>query len=347
MGYNGSNRRPKRSVIKKSSLNFGTKLVSKMIAVPIAAALEVPTSKRSNRVTNVRTVTDNSYKREIENTISFSLNTINLLTSDKYRHIITDLEKLSKENQILESIMVSKEAELRRLKFRKMLFMLFPNAKKKIKEEILNLKNEIAVLDDKKQEEILDVEELINAEKEEKISSFEKQLAISKPIISNDSISLFDIQRILSSTMLNRVKTQILFTPNLYMNRCPVLTITAQYIDLYFFGAGIIIKHKGMFAIIDYDDIKFEYSEVRIKEDECFNVNGHTLDGYTFLYSRNDGGADLRYSYNPQLPIVKYGKMSLGMNDSSTINIFFSNFDIGSQLYGVIATSGCNYKDIV
>lgn len=49
MGYNGSNRRFKRSVIRKSSLNFGTNLVSSMIAMPIAAVLGTSNIKRNSR----------------------------------------------------------------------------------------------------------------------------------------------------------------------------------------------------------------------------------------------------------------------------------------------------------
>ena len=38
MGYNGNNRKLRTSVISKSSMKFGTKLVSNIIAYPIALA---------------------------------------------------------------------------------------------------------------------------------------------------------------------------------------------------------------------------------------------------------------------------------------------------------------------
>ena len=60
MGYNGNNRRLRSSVIKKSSLNFGTKVVSNMLAWPIAMATSaaidsiknIPTDEKCNSSSN-------------------------------------------------------------------------------------------------------------------------------------------------------------------------------------------------------------------------------------------------------------------------------------------------------
>lgn len=63
MGYNGKNRRLRGSVIRKSSLKFGTKLISSVIAIPIAAALEETSTKRSIVKTNSQILPNTSLKK--------------------------------------------------------------------------------------------------------------------------------------------------------------------------------------------------------------------------------------------------------------------------------------------
>ena len=63
MGYNGKNRRLRGSVIRKSSLKFGTKLISSVIAIPIAAALEETSTKRSIVKTNSQILSNVSLKK--------------------------------------------------------------------------------------------------------------------------------------------------------------------------------------------------------------------------------------------------------------------------------------------
>lgn len=337
MGYNGSNRRFRSSVIRKSSLNFGTILVSSIIAIPIAAVLKASFTKGNSMKVNSKIRTSNSSKQNIENTIKIPLNTISS-TTGRYKYIIAELDALLKENQSLEKSILLKNDELKRLKLRKRLFILFPTKRKKIEIDIVNLINEIEDLNSRKQVEVLNVEELRNVKREAKISSLKELLSSSKISISNDSISLFDTQRVYNSFILNRVKAQISIEPNMHISCCPVLTITAPYINLFFSGMAIVIKCGEKFAIVDYMNLNLKYQEVKIKEDEHFNIDGYVLDSYTFLHSRNDERADLRYNYNPQIPIIKYGKLSLEMNKHSTLNLFFDNYTIGLQLYEAINT---------
>ena len=68
MGYNGKNRRLRGSVIRKSSLKFGTKLISSVIAIPIAAALEETSTKRSIVKTNSQILSNVSLKKKRKST---------------------------------------------------------------------------------------------------------------------------------------------------------------------------------------------------------------------------------------------------------------------------------------
>lgn len=336
MGYNGGNRRLKGSVIRKSSLNFGTRLVSSIIATPIAAALEIASTKISNRTTNNRSIISTPSIRCAENSIKIPVESMDLMTSSKYRHIVAGLDDLLNKNESLEKLIILKNSDLRKLNIKKMLFILFPVRKKKIVLDIYNLKNEIEGLCKRKEKEVLDVRELVDIKREELLSSLKKHLMSSKLLISNESCSYFDSQRVYNSFILNRVKAQISFNPNTYINYCPALTISAPNIDLFFLGEGIVVKGNGKFAIIDYENLNPIYQEVRVKENEYFDTEGYILDSYTFLHSRNDGGADLRYSYNPTIPIIKYGNLSLKMNEDLTLNLFFNNYTVGLKLYEVI-----------
>lgn len=342
MGYNGSNRRFKRSVIRKSSLNFGTNLVSSMIAMPIAAVLGTSNIKRNSRGGNSKGIIGNPSMQCSENIIKIPIEVIDSIANNKYRHIITELDELIQENELIERTIFLKEKKLNRLKVRKILFIFCHRKKNEIGIELFNLRNEIEELNKKKQKEVLDIKELRNTEREEKLLSLKECLSTSKLSISNESTSLFDFPRVYNSFILNRVKAKILFSPNTFINESPVLTISALHIDIFFLGAGIVFKSDGRIAIVGYEHLSLSYQEVRIKEDEYFDTDGYILDGYTFLYTRIDGEADLRYSYNPKIPIIKYGRLSLGMKEKLTLNIFFDNYAIGHRLYETINTDANN-----
>lgn len=342
MGYNGSNRRLKRSVIKKSSLNFGTNLVSSLIAMPIAAVLAAPNIERSNRVGNNRKVISNPSMICSENIIKIPVEVITLITTNKYRHIITDLDDLIQENKLIERTMFLKEKELSQLKVRKAFFIFCPIKKTEVKAKLFNLRNEIEELNKKKRKEILDIKELRDVKREEKLLSLREWVSTSKLSISNESSSFFDSPIVYNYFILNRVKAEISFNSNTLINEFPVLTISALHIDIFFLGVGVIVKSEGNLAIISYENLNLSYQEVRIKEDEYFDINGYVLDSYTFLHTKLDGNADLRYSYNPKNPIIKYGKLSLEMSDNLTLNIFFDNYAVGHRLYEVINTDSTN-----
>lgn len=338
MGYNGNNRRLRSSVIRKSSLNFGTKLVSNVIAIPAATVFGGAFTKRNSKEINTKIIAKDLLGQNMKKTIKIPLDTLLSIGDNKYKYIIADLVALIKDNLSLEKKILLKNEELKTLKLKRRLFMLFPRRRKKIEIDINRVINEVKDLNSRRQTEVLNVKDLRNVRREEKIYSLKEQLSSSKLSISNDSISLFDVQRICNSFILNRVEAQISFESNIHISHCPALTITAPYMDLFFLGMGIVIKCGEVFAVVGYADINLKYHEVRIKEDEYFNVDGYILDSYTFLYSKNDGEADLRYSYNPRIPIIKYGKLSLEMSKGLTLNLFFDNYAIGFQLYEAINT---------
>lgn len=342
MGYNGSNRRFKRSVIRKSSLNFGTNLVSSMIAMPIAAVLGTSNIKRNSRVGNSKEVIGNPTMQCSENVIKIPIEVIDSIANNKYRHIITDLDELIQENKLIERTIFLKEKELSRLKIRKVFSIFFPRKKNEIRIKLFNIRNEIEELNKKKQKEVLDIKELRDAKREDKLLSLKEWVSNSRLSISNESSSFFDSPRTYNSFILNRVKAEILFNPNTFINESPVLTISALHIDIFFLGVGIVLKSDGKFAIVGYETLSLSYQKVRVKEDEYFDIDGYVLDGYTFLHTRIDGEADLRYSYNPRNPIITYGKLSLGMNENLTLNVFFDNYAVGHRLYEAINTGSNN-----
>lgn len=342
MGYNGSNRRFKRSVIKKSSLNFGTNLISSMIAIPIAAVLSAPNVKRDSRVGNNREITSNPSMLCSENVIKIPVEVMDLIANNTYRHIITELDDLIQENKLIERTIFLKEREFSRLKVRKAFFIFYPKKRTEVKTKLFNLWDEIEELNKKKRKEILDLKELRDVKREEKLLSLREWLSASKLSISNKNSSFFDSPRVYNSFILDRVKAEISFNSNTFINKSPVLTICASHIDIFFLGVGIILKSEGKLAIISYENLNLSYQEVRIKEDEYFDIDGHVLDSYTFLHTKLDGEADLRYSYNPKNPIIKYGKLSLEVSEDLTLNIFFDNYVVGHRLYEAINTDSTN-----
>lgn len=195
MGYNGKNRRLRGSVIRKSSLKFGTKLISSVIAIPIAAALEETSTKRSIVKTNSQILPNTSLKKnEKTQKCKIYIDNIRSITDNKYKYIIADFITLIEENQSLKKTILLKNNELEKLKLRKKLFTFFPRKKSKIEADISNIIKDIEDLSNRKQIETLNAEGLRNLIIEEKILSLKEPLNSSKLLLSDDRSSFLIIK---------------------------------------------------------------------------------------------------------------------------------------------------------
>jgi hypothetical protein len=79
---------------------------------------------------------------------------------------------------------------------------------------------------------------------------------------------------------------------------------------LYFFPDRLLIFGRGGVRAAAYTDLRLESGQVRFVEDGAVPRDARTV-GTTWRFVRKDGGPDLRFANNYQLPIVIYGTLDL------------------------------------
>lgn len=82
--------------------------------------------------------------------------------------------------------------------------------------------------------------------------------------------------------------------------------------NTYYIYPRYIIKAQSFtsFEVSPIDTINIKYSNQRFIEDDILPEDSHTVD-YTYQYVNKNGEPDKRYSFNPRLPIVEYGKIEI------------------------------------
>lgn len=107
--------------------------------------------------------------------------------------------------------------------------------------------------------------------------------------------------------------------------------------DIYIYPSFIVMySSEKSFALIGFNDIKFNHSGVRFVE--TGNIPSDTkVVGRTWAKVNKDGNPDRRFKDNYEIPIVKYGQInfrtSSGMNEEYEI----SNYEFSEQFaYGFI-----------
>lgn len=82
--------------------------------------------------------------------------------------------------------------------------------------------------------------------------------------------------------------------------------------NTYYIYPRYIIKVQSFtnFEVVPIDTINLRYSKQRFIEDSILPEDSYAVD-YTYQYVNKNGGPDKRFSYNPRLPIVEYGKIEI------------------------------------
>ncbi len=93
--------------------------------------------------------------------------------------------------------------------------------------------------------------------------------------------------------------------------------------NTYYLYPRYIIKAQSFinFETFPIDTVNIRYSKQRFIEDGILPDDSHAVD-YTYQYVNKDGGPDKRFSYNPRLPIVEYGKIEI---EKFGLTFFISN----------------------
>lgn len=101
--------------------------------------------------------------------------------------------------------------------------------------------------------------------------------------------------------------------------------------DLFFFPTFLILfKDNQEFGIFDLKDIKAEMKLTGYIEEESVPKDTEVIQ-HTWKKSNKDGSMDKRFKGNYQIPIVKYGDLTLTSETGLEESYMFSNFDAFSN----------------
>lgn len=79
---------------------------------------------------------------------------------------------------------------------------------------------------------------------------------------------------------------------------------------LYFYPTFILIQRKEAFGLLPPEDLSIEVDALRVAEHDPAYASV-SADEYTWHYVNKNGMPDLRYNYNPQVPLLDYQSLTL------------------------------------
>jgi hypothetical protein len=95
-------------------------------------------------------------------------------------------------------------------------------------------------------------------------------------------------------------------------------------------GFLMVFRNAVDFALIGLDDVTLIFSPVQFVEDMRVPEDARIV-GQTWQYVYKGGGPDRRFSYNPQLPIVRYGALAFFSSAGLNEQYMFSDPDVAER----------------
>lgn len=97
--------------------------------------------------------------------------------------------------------------------------------------------------------------------------------------------------------------------------------------DLFLFPGFVLYRAaREAFSLIEYHDITGQASNIRFTEDETVPSDSQVI-GTTWAKANKDGSRDRRFADNYQIPLVRYGQLTLKSANGLWEEFHFSNVD--------------------
>ncbi len=107
-------------------------------------------------------------------------------------------------------------------------------------------------------------------------------------------------------------------SPPFVKSNVPVYSITVGPNKLYWFPDRLLVYNGRAIGAVSYRSLEIEASAKRFIEEQGLPSDATVVD-YTWRFVNKNGGPDRRFNNNTQLPICKYGELSLktlsGLNE--------------------------------
>ena len=117
-----------------------------------------------------------------------------------------------------------------------------------------------------------------------------------------------------------------------FKSSVPIHSISANNIVLHFLPDQILI-YTGRYGSISYAQLSIEARSTQFTETEA--IPGDSLRiGTTWQYARKDGGPDLRYNNNRQIPVLEYGEVTFRTATGLQVTLQTSNSEKAKAFAG-------------
>jgi hypothetical protein len=142
-----------------------------------------------------------------------------------------------------------------------------------------------------------------------------------------------DVNRAVARTVASTATKRTQITPSnrdiefIKSDLPPLYIPNANGADLFFFPTFLILfKSNQEFGIFDIRDINASFKLTGYIEEESVPKDTEIIQ-HTWKKANKDGSGDKRFKGNYQIPIVKYGDMTLKTESGLEESYMFSNFD--------------------
>ncbi|WP_437193420.1 DUF4236 domain-containing protein [Planctomicrobium sp. SH527] len=140
-----------------------------------------------------------------------------------------------------------------------------------------------------------------------------------------------------STTLLNRsVSRVVVGDPPYLKTNVSIPGIRLQGATLYFLPDLLLLYRSDGIGAIQYEDLKVKCSQLQFLESGILPADAKVV-GQTWRHTRKDGGPDLRYKDNPQIPICLYDEVQLTSSNGLQEVLQVSQSGAGSRLSGAVS----------
>lgn len=326
MGYNGSNRRFRSSVIKKSSVKFGTSLVSNVLV----GAVGLATSAAKDALKTMDSSGAGcSFQLDSMDSISHEVERISIHTSKKYDYIEKEYQERISINKQVDAEIINVEKKIGKLNLVVKLLGVAPFLRKKVVARVSAYELEVDSLIASKKNTDIDIANIA--------PPFE-----GKPIVVASSSQVyflfsqvFDYQFADGMYMGGGVNNQKGFFE---FNVASILSLNFHSFQLDFFDSLFVLSTAQRFLIIDYEKLQVKFQQVYVIEKQIDNNVHYEYVKESWLHTCLDGTPDLRYRDNPRIYIVTYWALSIRLCNSCDIGILFTEKSTAQDLYQLMTS---------
>ena len=192
-----------------------------------------------------------------------------------------------------------------------------------------------AIIDNRRKNTIIfyDIDEETEAKLQEFYNSFNELSTCNKKwyILSRNTI--FDLKKNSgASSLVNRAPTIIKNSkPKHIKTNVSVPSIIVGNQTLYFLPDKLLIIEGKKVGALSYKNIHIQVFNQNFIETEGIPRDA-TIVNYTYRFVNKKGGPDLRYSYNPRIPILSYSHIIFTGDNDFKEEIMLSKSDVGYAL---------------